>query len=196
MSVDWSRILSKAERVMETPNVKKKVNEMVDNIMLGRVDVFGKDAPKTPEDAAFKLIEVLHKTIKSCIGDDYANGKLSELAYDALYELDCGKPYRIGDKYYITVYFNSDLHRDSIVPEKYDGIDNIAALLNNGYSANDVVFGIWEKHNGESAHIMSLMFRDGANFMQQSIADFMGNYASEYNVTKIELSDEYGVRTD
>lgn len=196
MSVDWSRILSKAEKLMETPQVKKKVDEIVDDIMLGKTELYGNNTLKTPEDAAFKLIEVLHKTIKDCIGKDYANGKISELAYDALYELDCGTPYKVGDKYYIDVYFSEDLHRDSIVPEKYDGIDNIAALLNNGYSANDVVFGIWEKHNGESAHIMSLMFRDGANFMQQSIVDFMGNYASEYNVTKIELSDEYGVRTD
>ena len=176
--------------------MKKKVDKLTDDIMLGRIQFYGKKAPKTPEEAASKFIEVLHKSIEGRIGQDYANGELSELAYNALYALDYGKPYKVGDSYYIDIYFDSDLHRDSIVPERYDGIDNIAALLNNGYRAHDVVFGIWEKHNGDSAYIMSLPFRDGAHFVEQAIDDFMGNYGSEYNVWKITPSEEYQIRTE
>lgn len=188
--------MKKAERYMETSKMKKKIDKLTDDIMLGRIQFFGKNAPKTPEDAASKFIEVLHKSIESHIGQDYSNGQLSELAYDALYELNYSKPYRVGDSYYIDIYFDSDLHRESVAPDRYDGIDNIAALLNNGYRANDAVFGVWEKHNGESAFIMSLPFRDGAHFVEQAINDFMGNYSSEYNVWKIIPSEEYQIRTE
>lgn len=197
--INWNSILSKAIGYMETPKMKKKVRELTDNILLGRIQVSGNGsmkAPKTVEDAAFKFMEVLTNELTNHIGEDYGSGEFSTLAQDVLSELDCGKPYKVGDEFYINVYFNTDLHRESILPERYDGIDNIAALLNNGYSARDSIYGFWTNHHGKTAKIISLEYRRGAHFVEQAIADFMGNYATEYNVLSITPSEDYEIRTD
>jgi hypothetical protein len=206
-SIDWNRILGKAEKLMESPSIRKKRDEIVKGILLGKITIgFGNGGGslKTVEEAADKFIQVLHFEINSHIGEDFANGGISELAAEVMEDVQFGKPYSIGDKCYIDVFFMEELSRESLRPEEYDGIDNVVALLNSGYVANDYVYGVWTNHRGHRStdmegnpkKIASLKSRGGAHFMEQAIIDFMGNYATEYNVTKIELSDEYGVRTD
>lgn len=205
--INWDSIMSKAMGYMETPEMKTKVREFTDSILLGKIRVSGKGAmkaPKTVEDAAAKFIEVLYNELNSHIGADYVNGEFSALARDALSDLDYGKPYRVGDEYYIGVYFNTDLHRKSLEPTKYGGIDNIAALLNSGYLARNYVYGVWTDHmgdrstdvHGRTKKIPSLRERAGTHFVEQAIADFMGNYATEYNVLSITPSEDYEIRTD
>ena len=190
--------MKKAERYMGTSKMKKEIDKLTDDIMLGRIQFSGKNMPKTPEDAAIKFIEVLSKEIEHHVGEDYRKGQFSELAHDVLKDLKYGDPYRVGDEYFIDVYFDTDLHRESLMPNKYDGIDNIAALLNKGYSAKHAVHGYWTNHKGVESDekIFSLTKRSGAHFVEQAINDFMGNYSSEYNVWKIIPSKEYQIRTE
>lgn len=206
-SIDWNRILGKAEKLIESPPIKKKRDEIVKGILLGKITIGfgdGSGSLKTVEEAADKFIQVLHSEISSHVGEPYEVGGISGLAQDVMDEVDYGKPYCVGDKYYIDIYFTNELSRQSLRPKEYDGIDNIVALLNSGYDAIDYVYGFWIDHTGQVSSdmegnpkkIFSLKSRGGAHFMEQAIIDFMGNYATEYNVTKIELSDEYGVRTD
>lgn len=206
-SIDWSRILGKAEKLMESPSIRKKRDEIVKGILLGKITIgFGGSSPslKTAEDAADKFIQVLHFEINSHIGEDYADGGISEIAKEVMEEVQYSKPYCVGDKCYIDIYFTNELSRKSLCPEEYDGIDNIVALLNSGYEAYGHVYGVWVNHRGQKStdmagnpkKIASLKSRGGAHFMEQAIIDFMGNYSTEYNVIRIELSDEYRVRTD
>lgn len=103
----------------------------------------------------------------------------------------------------VYVRFGGDLHRESLYPEGYDGVNNIVALLNNGYHARDYVYGSWDGHSptGESimdltrttdfsAYIRSRKDREGLGFIQQAIQNFNSAYGSEYNVTAV-AGDDY-----
>ena len=109
-----------------------------------------------------------------------------------------------GDGFEIPLYFEGDLHRDSLENDLgYSGIDNIVALFNNGYHAQNYVYGWWDNHspsgeavgrslyNDDYAWVRSKKERDALKFIQQAINDFNGNYGSEYNITAVIAADIY-----
>ena len=185
-------ILSKAKAYMNSAQFQQKVEKKVDDVMLcggaiyntsGKVVTIGGASM-----AAAKFIEVLQNEINSLgTGGSFSNGNLGGTAVSALIHLEHGSPHKIGkNKYQIEVWFAGDLHRDSLAPDKYDGVENIAALLNNGYSTGNAVYGTW---HGDK--IASLTQRDGAHFIDSAIHNYMTNYASEYGVVNIEVADIY-----
>lgn len=89
--------------------------------------------------------------------------------------------------YYVGISMSDNAKRPSVQPEKYDGVHNIVALFNTGYSANGRVFGHWESADKD---IWTLQHREGLRFIQQAIDRFNSTYAKEYNVT-VFLSSEY-----
>lgn len=104
----------------------------------------------------------------------------------------------------IPLYFEGDLHRDSLDNDLgYEGINNIVALFNNGYHAQNYVYGWWDNHspsgaaighslyNDNYAWVRSKKERDALKFIQQAISDFNGNYGSEYNITAVIAADIY-----
>lgn len=197
--VNWGSILKKAQACMNTPEKKAEASAKIDAYMMSRVGLSfgslhgsgGKAPPKPPSLAAGKFIEILEKEIQSHVGGSYASGGMSQAAMAALSNISHSEPYRVGDTYYVDVFINGDLSRPSLAPEHYDGIDNIAALLNNGYTASHRVYGVWEGHSIGDERIASLTSRGGAHFVQQAVRDFMSNYASEYGVINIQVSDVY-----
>lgn len=197
--INWDSIMKKANACLDTPEKKREIKEIIDAHMLGKVTLIGGNSRgksgrmshKTPKEAAEKFIEVLTNEIKSHGATDigYADGRLGPSAIDSLINIKHGDPYIDGDKYCIDVNFDGELSRPSLAPKKYDGIDNIVALLNSGYEAGHTVFGIWEKH-GED-RIASLTSRGGAHFIENAVDNFMDNYSTEYGVEKIDISDTY-----
>ena len=187
-------IRKKINATLDTSEQKRKIDNIVGNYMLGTVGISmapgGGKAVKPIEQAASKFIEVLRAEIASHAGGDRSAGGLGPSAIAGLSELDYGTPYKVGNKYYIDVYFDGDLSRPSLAPERFDGVENIAALLNSGYVAGNRVYGVWEKHGDE--RIASMVRRGGAHFIEQAKANFMGNYASEYGVIDIEVDEIYG----
>lgn len=108
----------------------------------------------------------------------------------------------------VWVWFGGDLSRNSLDPDTYsEGIDNIIALLNNGYDAQNYVYGYWDDHEpawtdersgtfdlrsiDSAAWIRSRKNRPPLHFIQQAIDDFNGNYSSEYNVTAVAADIYY-----
>lgn len=89
--------------------------------------------------------------------------------------------------YYIGISMSDNAKRLSVQPEKYDGVHNIVALFNTGYSAKGRVFGHWDSADKD---IWTLQHREGLRFIQQAIDKFNSTYAKEYNVT-VFLSSEY-----
>lgn len=148
-------------------------------------------------DAANKMIEILTSTAQS-----YALPE-SVMRHFGSLQMSKAVPSPGGGSM-VAVYFGDDLHRDSLVPESYDGVRNIVALLNNGYHARDYVYGWWDGHSptgasaGDlrnagadgSAYIRSRKDREGLGFIQQAVADFNRVYGSYYNVTA-RPSQEY-----
>lgn len=64
------------------------------------------------------------------------------------------------------------LSRESLVPERYGGIDNIIVLFEKGYTAKGQVFGEW---HGQM--VGSLTHRDGLGFIENAVNGFNARYA-------------------
>lgn len=194
-NIDMKSIMEKAVKATNTSKFQRQIEAKTDEFTLtgnggGKSNTVG-GMPTSPTFAAAKFIEVLQNEIRSLEATSgFADGKLGATAVGALSQLDHGTPYKVGKhKYQIPVWFENDLHRDSLCTDEYDGIDNIAALLNSGYDAGHVVYGIWLHHY--PVNIPSLRHRSGAHFIENAIRDYMGNYASDYGVTNIEVDDIY-----
>lgn len=194
-NIDMKSIMEKAVKATNTSKFQKQIEAKTDEFALtgnggGKANTVG-GMPASPLLAAAKFIEVLRNEIRSLEATSgFADGKLGATAVEALSQLDHGTPYKVGKyKYEIPVWFENDLRRDSLCPDEYDGIDNIAALLNSGYDAGHVVYGIWLHHS--PFNIPSLQHRSGVHFIENAIRDYMGNYASDYGVTNIEVDDIY-----
>lgn len=194
-NIDMKSIMEKAVKATNTSKFQKQIEAKTDEFALtgnggGKANTVG-GMPASPLLTAAKFIEVLRNEIRSLEATSgFADGKLGATAVEALSQLDHGTPYKVGKyKYEIPVWFENDLRRDSLCPDEYDGIDNIAALLNSGYDAGHVVYGIWLHHS--PFNIPSLQHRSGAHFIENAIRDYMGNYASDYGVTNIEVDDIY-----
>ena len=89
--------------------------------------------------AAAKMIDVLIKTARSYDLPASIMEHFEELSASKIYEMPDGSST-------IYIYFGGDLHRESLYSEGYDGVDNIIAVLNNGYNAKGYVYGWWEGH--------------------------------------------------
>lgn len=185
--IDWDSIFDKAKRRMGDSDMQKRLEKVVDNVVLNFVAASG-GSPPNPSDAAKRFIEVLQAEIQSHAGMSVSSGGLGSTAVDSLIQLTHGNPVKVGrNSYQIAVSFADNLHRDSLYQSGYpDGVENIAALLNTGYDAGKRVYGTW---HGEK--IASLQHRDGARFIESAIRTFMANDAKNYGVIDIEVDDVY-----
>lgn len=189
-SVNIDSIVKKAKSYMQSTEGKKRASkEVAESIRSGKggqhITITGMNT------AAEKFIEVLKNEICSHAGSNYAGGELGKTAIDALMNLEHSVPKEMGDNLYqIEVWFSGDLRRESLDPDVYpEGIDNIAALLNNGYDAGHRVYGVWMGHWPWS--IPSLPMRDGTHFVDNAIRTYMSSYANEYGVVSVTADKIY-----
>ena len=194
-TINMKSILDKAKACTASAKFQRQIEAKTDEIVLtgGGKGLAGKAITIGGASmAAAKFIEVLQNEIRDLeASSGFAEGKLGHTAVSALEKLEHGSPRKIGkNKYQIEVWFSGNLHRDSLVPDEYDGIDNIAALLNKGYTANQPVYGVWMGHSG-NFNIASLPQRSGAQFIQNAVRNYMANYANEYGVLDIKIDDIY-----
>lgn len=136
--------------------------------------------------AAKKFIEVLQDEIRGRESTSgFANGKLGSTAVEALTKLEHGIPRSVGNNHQIDILFSEDLYRQSLAPNKYDGIDDIALLLDRGYRASRSIKGKWHGNN-----IVSVPIRAGSQFIEDAINYFMINHADDYNVENITIDED------
>lgn len=178
--INMNSILSKARACTASNEKKAQVRNLIDKNMSTDTDYLSGALGRTPTEAASKFKEVLLDEIRS--------SGLSSNAKSAISEIDYGSPFKIRDGLYgIHVYFSGDMHRDSLVPERYpEGIDDLSMLLNYGVDHKmKPVFGWW---HGEE--VWSKTAIPGTYFIEQAIQNFKDNYASDYNVVDIEIADK------
>lgn len=193
-------ILAKAQACMGESEQQKKVQQVVDNSVLGNYSPSkGKKTFFTPAEAAGKFKQILETEIESygsTTSKEFKAGGLGKTAVSTLTDLTVddtvvSAPSKVGkNRYTIGISFSGDLHRDSLVPKLYDGVDNIAALLNNGYSAGRRVYGIWKGHNDDK-RMGSLTDRAPSEFVDYAVRNFMATCAKKYGVINIEVNDIY-----
>lgn len=194
-SVNLDSIIEKVEESAKRGSVKKKVDKIVDDIIMGRkVQTVAKNNAVNGRVIADQFISTLTEEIESLeTTGSTANGNLGPSAVQLLKDIQSGSIKKIGDKkYQIDINFTANRHRDSLMPDIFSGIDNIVALLNNGYvdggmsMTSHPVYGEWHGNT-----IPSLRQRQGAQFIQNAGRTFMANYGREYHVLDIIPSDEY-----
>ncbi len=104
---------------------------------------------------------------------------------------------RADGSYEVVISFDSQsLYRDSVETRTYvpsaTGVYNIVALFNNGYQADNSLFGTW--HSTRYSHpfdnVTTLTQRDPLQFMQAAKSEFNATYGSKYN-TMVELGSDY-----
>lgn len=181
MPLNMDSILAKAKAAI-APGGKahERYEATVRKIMLGSIKLKSGASVHTPEEAAAKFIEVLKNSINSSGLSANAQAAISSLAATA--------PQALGDNTYrIGVYFNGNLSRPSLDEARYGGISDLAELFNNGMTARASVYGSWHGQN-----IWSRTVIPGAGFMEAAVADFLGNYAAEYNVISCTLDKSFG----
>lgn len=198
-TINMDSILKKAKVAVESETFQKKIDNIIDGLMVGdksfptkyRATVSGANL------AADKFIKVLQNEINSNAMSEGKGGLshrgLGDTAVKALTKLTCGSPVKVGrGMYQIDIWFDGNLHRDSLAPDEYDGVDNIAALLNKGYSAANTIYGTWPGHGyADYYNIPSLREREGLHFVENAVRTYMENYAKKYGVVDIKINDVY-----
>ncbi len=185
-AVDWSSIEAKVKAFSETSDGKERMQQAVRTM---------KKSGKSHTSSGYELLSeermrILANELLDMIRMEAASSGLpgsvmfhfDSLTYAVAGSLD-------GDVEF-HVYFEDDMSRPSLVPDLYDGIDNIVALFNNGYVASDRVYGYWSSYTYGTRKVASRQYRQGAAFIQSAVESFLNKYAGRYNVT-IEIGDEY-----
>lgn len=179
-SINMASILAKAKGYTNSKEGKIRMNDMAQKVLLGQISLQSGEKTHTPEEAAAKFIEVLKSSISS--------SGISADAASAISELGSSSPRHIKDNVYeIDIYFEGNLSRPSLQEGIYGGIDNLAALLNNGVDHTmKQVIGEWHGQKIRSRTVIP-----GAHFVQNAVSDFIGNYGQDYNVIDIQIDGKF-----
>lgn len=173
--VDWGGIEKDLKQFLDRTDVRREINDAVSDEMLSSRE-------SSIIEAARKFVEIFRDTVDKSAGENFAGGQLGPTAVAQLKALEIGRPRKTGDTTYeIRIGFVGDLHRPSMLPSVYDGIDDIVLLLDRGYTATEQVYGKW--HSDEIRP--SLQQRQGAGFIDTAIRRFMSGYARQYGVVDI-----------
>lgn len=191
-AINIGSIMNKVKAFSVSSRGKKQMDECIKKYAFSGRDVTAGGTKLTTEssmyEAVAKLKEMLIAAAQSAGLPESVMSHINSIESSGIVRLPNGACE-------IYLYFGGDLHRDSLYSDGYDGVQNIVAVLNNGYHARDYVYGNWDSHShiGESVFdgdgtdsstfIRSRKDREGLHFIQQAIIDFNGNYGADYNVT-------------
>jgi len=177
MSINWDSIMAKAQKHMESPTMQREVQKKTDSYMLDAKNTWSADSPNVT-DAGYKFANTLLHAI-------YREGFMQNLEAD-LENIEVGLPFKSSDgRYHIYVYFENDLDRTSMSTKKNYYDINLANLYNDG--VDHVMKRIFEYDEFGGLHISNNRI-PATYFMEQAVEDFMGNYASDYNVIGIKIN--------
>ena len=105
-------------------------------------------------------------------------------------DIICSNPTETENGWRVDINFDAEsVFRSSLLDDGNMGygVDNIVALLNNGYHAQAYVYGYWDTAGKE---IWSRKDREGLGFMQTAINTFNTDIGSKYGCTA-KLSEKY-----
>ena len=173
--ISADKIMGKVQKYANSPVGKKRIDKFLNEkrksgepLASGQV-LLNRDIMI---ELAVKFREIIYKHLPDNIKDVGTENNL----------VICEPVKTTGGRYNISLKFNKDvIRRSSLWEDGYpDGIENIVALLNNGYAARDYVYGMWK-----GKKVRSLLSRDGEGFMQDAVREFNNAYGKKYNVTAI-----------
>lgn len=185
--INSASIEAKLKKYMSSSSFQKQVTQKLDDFFLNGIRT-EKSQMFSMDEYADKFIDIMVREVNASAGFIASNGELGPTAVHALINLRKGKPRRRKHRgkryeYEIPVSYAGDMHRESLTPTLYSGVTNIAALLNNGYSASAFVYGKW--HGDDT---MSIRYRNGAHFIERALRTMNG-----YKGVNVEVDDIYTI---
>ena len=142
-------------------------------------DLLGADADAIAAMAAGELANCINSAIASSLSGNEiravgvaSSGGVSKLG-KGMYEVSANLPAQF---------------RPSLMPEIYGGVDDMAALFNNGYSAHQLT--VYYPKTGEVRK--SRPFRSPAQFIQTGLQMFAGSGGGAYTVVSTQASGRFG----
>lgn len=193
--VNIGKIMNKVNHFSAQKSCRERMKNTIDRYRIAGVGHSKAGDKITTEKDMTKAAETLIEALRS-VASSY---DLPESVLSHFDSLRYSQPVVSGDYAKVDIRFDDDLHRNSLYPEKYpEGVDNIIALFNNGYKADNYVYGVWQNHSAtaggrsdkEGAYIRSRLSRGGLSFMQRAVEDFNQSYGAKYNVTAV-LNDRF-----
>lgn len=195
MNINIDSIMSKVSAYAQSSAGKEKMNKRIQQyVSYGVKQTAAGDKILTEDkmwEAVSKFLYVMRVTA--------AEYGLPESVMEHINGLEsAGQIRKTPDGYEIALYFEGDLHRDSLENDLgYEGVDNIVTLFNNGYHAKNYVYGWWNGHKAtgdgvlrsgvdtDFAWVRSKKEREPLHFIQQAVHDFNANYGADYGVTAV-----------
>lgn len=155
------------------------------------------------EDIMFRAVNDLKAMIiKNYMEADASNPNHPNSVFMDVSSISADLPILTNGQYEVALRFTNNLSRDSLDSDNYDGVDNIIALFNNGYTARNYVYGWWDVHKFPGGHAVinnvvvdsdiytrSKLSREGSHFMQKAVDEFNAAYG-RYGITAI-LNKDY-----
>ena len=188
MALSTGDIMSKLNVYAQSSEGQKRMNDKIQSYRKGS-DPHVKATGKTYGGGSIMNDKEMIKAAKeliSMVRSAAASAGLPTSVMEHVESLDHTMPHINADgSASIQIYITDNTHRDSLMPQKYGGVENIVAIFNSGYSADGRVYGVW---HGEK--IVSLEQRQGSFFMQKAVNAFEAKYGSKYDVS-VDLSSEY-----
>jgi hypothetical protein len=195
--------MAKVKAYSESSEGKKRMEECVDTYRaLGIKKTAAGTKVLTEEDMSLAVCRLMDCIITAAEEHDVPESVLRHLRDYSDSDI-CRLSGSSGGKYgaMIFIYFGYGRSRKSLYEEKYEGVDDIVRLFNNGYHAKKYVYGWWDGHSPTGAPeygrevegsvwIRSKKDREGAHFIEEGIHDFEGNYASLYNVWEVRYNED------
>lgn len=187
ININIDSVMAKTEAYARSVSGKLKMKECIEKYAgkgVGTTAAGGRImTEENMEKAAGKLIEALKNAARGC--------DLPPSVMEHFDTLSASTPAKLPDgSTVIYVRFGGDLHRESLMPQAYDGAYNIVALLNNGYDEEPNIGKVWGVWRGNRIH--GLTQRTGLGFIGQAIRDFNAKSGREFNVTAV-AGEDYSV---
>lgn len=188
MAIDEYTIMGLINAYANSPEGKKKMDTKIKSYINGKDPLVNRDGVTLGGSKIMtrNAMKRAAKDLISMIISTAAQEGVPASVLENIESLDYTDPYDTGDgEKGIAIYITDDPKRPSLYREKYDGVDNIVAIFNNGYTADGFVYGKW---HGKKTR--SLDKRQGSFFMQKAIDTFMEKYGSDFNIS-VELNPLY-----
>lgn len=173
-------VVSKASSYISNSKSKKVKTAINKSFSKG-----GSKMSNNPEEAAQKLASMVKQYAES--------SGLPKPVAEIASVLNCNAPIYNGDgTATVDINFGDDLYRSSLSPSRYDGIENIIALYNNGVdkcSEGTVMNQIWGYWHGD--YVGSRTYIPSTHFIQDAVNGFKASFSGIYNVINVKIDEEY-----
>lgn len=208
--VDLNSISSKVSAFIKSDEGKKMQQDKIKEYIANGTKVTAAGSYVLTAERMKDIADQLRLEIQSTARRYYMSGDIPEDILDLFNELYHSDPHNIGDIkgisgaqfYEIELSFETDLYRPSLEPSKWDGVDNIIKLFDEGYSTGSytvgygrtVTGGTFQKTRQKQVRgywpkadkiVWSVPYRKHLGFMQEAIDAFNERYEGVAKATLV-----------